>query len=282
MKIASTATHLDLLGANDTLAGRYQFADAFKPHFHPLQTPRGHNLTLVSPHDHKHHKGLMFALRTAEFNFWEEANPLPGQEIGHQRHVAFVSLIDRGDEVGFTEQLQWEAVDGGPRTTFTELRTVRCRESQNAFAWSWESELTAVRDAQLILSEWSHKQPDGSLVNYHGLGIRFRREFGGGTSNNALALDGEAPHWNRWPRYEFTSRMGAQPQSVRFIGSLDGYPMEQASVTFIQPEGQNHALYIFESGFAFMSLGPSNLAPVTVRVGEKLTCRYTIRVADEL
>lgn len=51
---------------------KYLLNDPFKPHFSSLKTPAGRETTLVSPGDHRHHKGLMYALRCEDLNFWEE------------------------------------------------------------------------------------------------------------------------------------------------------------------------------------------------------------------
>ena len=46
------------------LPGLYVLDDPFKPYIHPLKTPAGHTVSLAMPHDHPHHKGSMYALRT--------------------------------------------------------------------------------------------------------------------------------------------------------------------------------------------------------------------------
>ena len=42
-----------------------------KPSIHPL-TLSGHPITLSSPHDHVHHRGVMFAMKVDGVNYWEE------------------------------------------------------------------------------------------------------------------------------------------------------------------------------------------------------------------
>jgi len=183
--------------AGARLAGRYHYRDAFKPFFGTLNTPKGHNVALVSPHDHKHHKGLMYALRAKDVNFWEEVTSLPDEVVGRQRHERFDLVMSSNEEAGFRQVLTWEAVDG-TRQSFLETRSVRVRETPQGYQWTWETTLAAQRDLTLIMSQWSAVLKDGRKINYHGLGLRFVRAFGG-TGNNAIFVDGKkSPSKKAW------------------------------------------------------------------------------------
>lgn len=257
--------------AGDRLAGRYVIADEYKPYLHPLRTPAGHTVSLLSPHDHKHHKGLMYALRTPEVNFWEERSTVPGEVPGRQRHERFRVICESGEEVGFEEELAWLPFAGGD-PIFREVRSVSCREETlaSAYAWTWATDIEARCDVELRMSQWSAQIPDGRLVNYHGLGIRFRRDFGC-TGGNALLIDGTTT--------PFAEGMGSVPRMVEFRGSLDGtWPIQHAAVRIRQE--QDHGLFVMETPFAFMGLGPSNLGSVHLRAGDHLVERYTITVLD--
>jgi hypothetical protein len=257
--------------SGDRLAGRYRTADPFKPHLHPLTTPAGHTLSLRSPHDHPHHKGLMYALRTPEVNFWEERPTLPGETPGRQRHDRFAALREAGDAVGFTEELTWLPAAGGA-PVFAEVRSLSCRTLADGggFEWTWETELVAAGAVELTMSQWSAPTANGSLVNYHGLGLRFRRDFGC-TGGNALLLDGaERP---------FAAGMGATPAAVEFRGSIDGtWPIARAGVRVRQD--QRNGLFVLDTPFAFLGLGPSNLAPRRLSAGERIAERYVVSVFD--
>jgi hypothetical protein len=257
-----------------TVAGSYRYADEFKPYIHPLRTPRGHCVTSARPHDHKHHKGLMYGLRATGLNFWEEVATTANEAPGIERHLAFVDVVSCGSQVGFTETLRWTAQDGS-LASFDELRKIACRHDPVArsFVWTWSTRLVALRAMHLIQSQWSHLLPDGSKVNYHGLGIRLRRDFGGLTGNNELRLNGE--------RFtgRFEEQMGAQPTEVTFVGSIDEtWPVERAAVTFRQDQG--NALYVLSEIFPFMSLGPTNLAPLDLAPGQSIEESYTVTVSD--
>ena len=254
------------------LAGRYNLNDSFKPFIHPLNTPTGRTVSCASPHDHKHHKGLMYALRTAEVNFWEEVSTQPGEQVGRQRPQGFTTVAESGEEVGFTEQLCWEAVESTV-PIFLEERTIRWRQHNAAIVWTWNTRLTAQRDLRLIKSQWSWPLSDGRKINYHGLGLRFTRSFGA-TGNNALTLDDKTVN--------FKDGMGAAPRQACFTGSFDPVwpelPGAKASVTFTQR--QRNGLFVLDAPFAFMSLGPSNLEELVISPGQVLEERYEITVAD--
>jgi hypothetical protein len=258
----------------ETVAGFYRHTDEFKPHIHPLRTPRGHCVTSASPHDHKHHKALMYALRAEDVNFWEEVATLPTEVPGVQRHIDFSEIVSRGSQVRFTEKLHWSAQDGS-LPSFDEARKITCLHdpAARAFVWTWATRLTALRPLHLVQSQWSHGLPDGTKVNYHGLGIRFRRDFGGMTRNHELRVDGAVF------KEKFQQQMGARPKEVTFIGSLDEtWPVERAGVTFQQR--QDNTLYIMEDYIPFMGLGPTNRAPLKLAAGKTIEESYTVTVFD--
>jgi methane monooxygenase PmoA-like len=255
------------------VAGRYWFLDPFKPHVHPLNTPRGYTLSLRGPHDHRHHKGLMYGLRTADVNFWEEQSIADKEKLGRQRHDEFTAITSEGDEVGFEERLTWLAQDGSLET-FHERRLLRCRFTtaiSSSFDWEWTTELLAKRDVVLTVSPWSIANSHGRLVNYHGLGLRLRRDFGC-TGGNILLLDGEP--------VQFSEGLGAQPKKATFIGSIDDTsPVEKAGVQFTG--GLTSALFVLESPFAFISFGPTVLGGMKLGCGQSLKTTYTVSVFDD-
>jgi Methane oxygenase PmoA len=254
------------------LAGRYVYVDPFKPHLHPLNTPAGFTVSLRSPHDHPHHKGLMYALRTSDVNFWEEYATTEREKVGRQRHEAVLHIIDEGERVGFTERLDWSAVDGA-LSTFEETRTLNCgfhTGDRSYFYWEWSTELVAKRNLTLITSQWSIPDATGRPINYHGLGLRFRRDFGC-TGGNQLLLDNES--------VTFKKALGCQPREVTFIGTFDEtYPAKRAGVS-VAPAA-NHGLFVLESPFAFLSFGPTALGSRQLAPGDRLTDSYSISVFD--
>lgn len=259
-------------GCGGRVIGRYEYRDAFKPYLHPLHTPDGHVVTLAMPHDHKHHKGVMYALGTAVVNYWEESPTRPGEHIGVQRHESFSAVTTSGLEVGFRETLRWSAP--GEEPDFHEVRGIYCRrlEDGRAFEWRWESRLTVARALRLVQSPWSRALPDGRRISYHGLGVRFRREFGvGGTS--LLEVDGR--------QIRFDEAVGVRPTTVRLTGCLDGFhPARRTYLQITQQSQPPNALFPLETPFAFLAVGPSNESEVDLGPGASIDERYLLQVGD--
>jgi len=275
MHVEITPSHADFVGPNG-LAGRYHYRGPFKPFVHPVHTPKGHGVTVASPHDHVHHRGMMYALRTFEVNFWEERSTKDDEGVGVQQHLGFDDAVTPAEEAGFTQRLRWvdSRDDAG---VFDEARRITCRvaEGGRGYEWRWEADLTSRRPQRLIKSQWSSQLGNGKVVNYHGLGIRMRREFGGRTGGYALDLDGQ-----RYGENILNEAGGATPKVAKYTGSFDGvWPVERASVSIAQDHG--HGLSIYSSPFAFMALGPSNLEEIDLAEGQVLHERYRVTVADE-
>jgi Methane oxygenase PmoA len=270
IKLVNREDMVDFVANTGVIAGSYRFDDEFKPHFHPLRTPAGRTVSSCCPHDHKHHKGLMYALRTERVNFWEERSTLPGEQVGRIEHIKFVAQSHRDGAAAFEEELVWRSTADATEI-FHEKRAVACRSHNGAFIWDWETRLQVLVDCTLITSQWSERLSDGTVVNYHGLGLRLTREFAC-TGGNRLLLDGQP--------LSFQEGMGRSPQEATFLGCFDGqWPPACASVTFRQ-KGRN-GLYVRENPFAFLSMGPSNLSPVRLCSGSSLIEAYTVSVQDE-
>jgi len=248
------------------LAGRLILADVFKPYVCPLRTPDGHDVTLAMPCDHRHHKGLMYALRCADLNFWEEN---PGRvDCGVQRIVAH-RLLEDGVEL----ELLWTREDGA-LPTYRELRTLRCRQdlSRRSYLWTWRSRRTALRSHQLVQSEWSMPLPDGRRINYHGLGIRLPWSWAfSGDSFNGTELDGVpcAP----------AVALGTTGREVAMWGLVDGYwTPPRARVALRQDHG--FTWFVLKGDFAYLAAGPSNAGPLDVGDGETFDETYEVEVSD--
>ena len=86
--------------------------------------------------------------------------------------------------------------------------------------------------------------------------------------------------WNRSATPDdFSTAMGLAPSRVTFIGHIDGtWPVPRVGVTMAQE--QKGGLFIMESPYVLMSLGPSNLAERPLAAGEVLRERYSVRVED--
>lgn len=272
MRLVAGDTSITISADDGCPAGTYVFADPFKPYLHPLLTPRGVPMSAFMPHDHKHHRALMYGLRTPELNFWEERVTVPEERVGRQMHRDLVDLVEAGHRVGFTQQLAWCAVDDEV-PVFLETRRIECAISEDGrgFAWSWRTTLAAQSDLTLRMSQWSSPRADGMLINYHGIGLRLPREFGGAMAKPMMMLDGRET--------SVAEAHGKVPESIEYRAAADGYwPVRYGGVRFRQQ--QPNTLFIIKDPFAYIALGPSNVAPRELRSGESIDERYAIDVFD--
>lgn len=263
-------THIDFFH-HGALRGTYHLDDPFKPHWHPLCTPLGHCLTLARPHDHIHHKGLMYALRTQDINFMEEVPCTPHEETGRQVHLALTHIQDTGPTVAFTQSLQWRGLSSA-RPVFDETRHISITHCPlGGFRLSWHAHLTTLEPLTLIQSKWSRPAfGDGAPINYHGLIIRLSRAWSG-TGNHGFLADGRPT-----PAAE---ALGLRVHEACYYGAIDGCPtLTFASVTLRQ--FQNHRLCLRDTPFAWMTLGPSNGGPLTLPAHTTLDERYEIDLRD--
>ena len=174
-----------------------------------------------------------------------------------------------GTEVGFVQALRWQGVDGTP--VLDEERILRLSSTDERFNWTWRTRLVSLRDNVLAMSPWSMANAQGTKVSYHGLGFRLRRDFSA-MGGNTVLLDGRPS--------TFAGALGVAPASaVTFIGSIDEYhPVPRVALTLRQ--AKPGALFILENPFAWLSAGPSNLAPASWPRGHVWEQAYTFTISD--
>jgi hypothetical protein len=252
----------------EQLAGSYCYTDPFKCYLHPLNTPKGYTLSLKSPEDHQHHKGLSYGLRTQGVNFWEEYSTRADEVVGQQQHTTFASTVFQGDQVGFTESVAWKAEHG--MLVFLEQRTIHCAMDAGQFIWTWLSDLQAQQDLTLTISQWSKSARSGQMVNYHGLGLRFSWDFVS-ARRKELHLDGRP--------FSFPDALGEQPGEVQLVASTDGTePVRGAGVALsVEPRT---GLFVMDDPFVFLSLGPTVLGGYDLKAGQHIRNEFLIRVFD--
>jgi len=267
MRLHLKPESIDFL-SGDRLAGSYCYADPFKNYVHPLNTPEGYTVSLKSPADHIHHKGLMYGLRTDQINFWEECSTMENELVGRQRHMEFVSMVSEGSSVGFVQNVWWERRRGSP--VFLERRSVHCAVEQGRFVWEWTSELQAQEEIKLVASQWSKPDRNGRLVNYHGLGLRFRPEFAD-ADKKMLRLDGETT--------SFLDALGRESGEVQFLANLGGAEPARGVGVNLSATPRT-GLFAMDNPFVYLSLGPTILGGFRVRSGESICNAYKVTIFD--
>ena len=147
----------------EILSYRYR-PSPYKAYVRTLHTPDGVNVLLDSPHDHKHHHALMYALQVGDTSFWHE---FEDRGPGTQKHG---SLRVSEDGPGFEHKLEWASPEG--KVLAKERRTVRLL-------------LDVDGDARLLHWRTHLSLPEGTesaaLTGHHyfGLGMRFVRSMDG-------------------------------------------------------------------------------------------------------
>lgn len=244
---------------------RYRFARVpLKPYVERFLTPGGVNVLRDSPHDHKHHHALMFAVAVDGVNFWEERS-VSGRETPRGAPQAV-----REDVLGFERATIQQTLDwtdpGSGRTLLWESRRIATYSGAGlgASLLTWESRLAVPKGrASATLS--------GS--RYFGLGARFLPSMDdGGHFLNADGKTGVAGTnlvRSRWCAYQaladgkpVTFAMLDHPSNARFPATW---------YTMGDKPGE----------FAYMT-NTLNLKkkPLTIAAGKPLDLRYGVALWD--
>ncbi len=248
------------------VAGEYVLNDRFKPYLKSLYTPRGYNTTIVSPGDHRHHKGLMYGLRCADVNYWEED---PGSGGCGIQEV----IKTEASEDGVVQELLW-CEESGSLETYREHRYISCcyDTEDDGYHWTWKSRRESLRPHRLIKSEWSLEIPDGRKINYHGLGVRLPWIWAFPIGNfNGVEVEGQ--------KTSVMSACGLKVPEITYWGKIDGqWEKRYAALTLRQ--SQDFTWFAIKQGFAYLGVGPSNEEEVDVKEGEVFEESYEVIVAD--
>jgi hypothetical protein len=173
-------------GRTTLLEYRYS-ASRPKPYIHPLCLADGRPVTIDSPKDHVHHRGLMVAWSVVNgIDFWGETNPARHGQIVHQ----WFEQIRERPEVEIVEINHWIA-EG--KLLLTERRSIRVPKPLPEGVW-----------VELITELKAPSEPVKLAAGEHvydGLGIRFIPAMDGGevlNSNGTATIEkanGEAATW---------------------------------------------------------------------------------------
>jgi hypothetical protein len=260
-----------VFSSGGVVAGRYALSDRFKPYLHPLRTPAGHLVSDCMPADHRHHKGLMYGLRCADLNFWEE---LPGtDQAGVQASLSVEAMEAGPGAAGLRQRLRWQH-ESGARATYDETREIVCRrdDERRAFVWIWRSRRVALRAHRLIKSEWSLPLEDGRRINYHGLGIRLPWMWAfKGEQFAAVERAGSVVPWRE--------ANGDRSPDMGFRGPIDGHWEPPVGAVAIRQE-HGFGWFVLKDGFAYLATGPTWLEERELDAGHVSEETYEIVVQD--
>jgi len=238
----------------------YRFASVpFKPYVSQLWTPGGVQVLRDSPHDHKHHHGLMFAIEAGGVDFWSETAK-NGKQVSRDPDGPRM----RGSGPWFHERLDWVAPDGA--VILQEQRSVCAFDEPDLVGtWvGWRSEISAAPGRGTVKLTGHH---------YFGLGARFLQ---------VMDKDGE-----------FTNASGKPGETVRgderlvaakwcaYSALVDGRAVTIA--IFDNPQNARHParMFMMSKPFAYLS-ATLNLwkEPLELETGQPLVLIYTVVVCD--
>ena len=73
---------------------------------------------------------------------------------------------------------------------------------------------------------------------------------------------------------------GVRTVMVTSAVASEGKTLTATNLALTLSQSQPHALFVRDAPWAFLSLGPSQLEPVTIRKGDELMETYTLEIAD--
>jgi hypothetical protein len=211
-----------------------------KPYIHPLCLPGGRVVSLDSPKDHVHHRGLMVAWSEVNgVDFWGEVNPARHGRIVHQR---FERLKEQ-TPAEIVAQNHWVA-EG--KVLLVERRTIRVPLPTPDGVWlDWITELKADGTAVKLAA--------GEHV-YNGLGIRFDRRMDEGgvlNSRGTTAVEKANGENATWCSY---------------------YHAGAGVALFDHPRNPGHpnAFFVMNKAFGYLSAAPTFRASFDLKAGESI------------
>jgi len=280
MRITDQTDGLDVI-ANDVVIAEYRLGSEIdavntpKPHFHPLRTLGGAQITDFAPEDHPWHQGLQFAFpRVGDHNLWGGGTyfgPEEGYKIvadqGKIAHQRWDQRVNEGADVGWTEQLDWIGHNREP--LLAESRTVALSASVASRAgWilDFDSVLSNATSEELTLATPAQRgRSDGG---YGGLFLRLAEGF------TPVALTGESG--------EITSS-GARSRTLVLSGTTGAGEAVTLGLAFADPDpvGDQAWLYRFE-GFPAIGWAGAYETAYTVPVASSLELRHRLAIYDGL
>jgi hypothetical protein len=252
---------------------RYRHADVpMKPYVDQLFSPAGVQVLRDSPHDHKHHHALMFALAADGVDFWAELPECGTQKQRSLKTINQLALIPNGQwqkRAGLAEELDWTS-PASKQTLLVERREVcvlgifDTKDADlGATLVDWQSQLEAPPGKDSVKLTGGH---------YFGLGIRFLQSMDGGQFFYADDKPGEIIRGDeqltpaKWCAY--TAKADGKPVTVALFDHPKNVRYPAKMFTMTQP-------------FAYLSATRNEWKqPITLEAGKPLELHYAVAVWD--
>lgn len=208
----------------------------FKVYVQSLTTPAGRQILRDSPHDHIHHRSLMYAVGVDGVDFWQE-NPeaRPGKQVP-VGDLSCRSASSNGRwQATIEQQIDWQDADG--QVLMHEARRLRVDGG-------------TLPDATLLVWDSQFRTPSGKPQvelwgrHYFGLGLRMITSMDqGGRVLSPTENEGEVVRG--------TERLLTGPWCA-YTAAADGHPVTVAM--FDHPENRPQAVWFTMTGpFAYLS-----------------------------
>ena len=236
-----------------------------KPCADQLYSPAGVQVLRDSPHDHKHHHALMFAVAVDGVNFWEETVGKSGKQV-HKSLADMKATVQNGiNRAGFVEELDW-AGSASQEPLAVERRTIAVLKAPDldATLLDWRSRLQPPPGKDSMTLTGHH---------YFGLGMRFIQSMDeGGRFFNADDKIGEIVRGDE--------RL-TPTKWCAFTAKADGKPVTVA--IFDHPQNPRYPAKMFTMAkpFAYLSATRNEWKePLTVKADKPLELSYGVAVWD--
>ncbi|MCD4728751.1 MAG: PmoA family protein, partial [Pirellulales bacterium] len=217
-----------------------------------------------SPHDHKHHHGLMFALAVDGVNFWEEHVANKGKELHKGLSDVKAAVHDGASRAGFVQKLDWVGPDSD-KPLLIERREIDVLKAKDLGATlvEWRSSLQTPPGKETMTLTGSY---------YFGLGLRFVESMGGGRFFNADDKPG---------RVVGGDRRLTPVKWCAYSAKADGKPVTVAVFDHTANLRHPAETYTMTKPFTYLS-ATLNLSkePLVVKAGQPLELRYGVALWD--
>lgn len=252
LRLSDTKDEKVAFASGTTPLCEYRYGkDLPKPYVHPVYAPNQAVLSLDSPPDHKHHRGLMLGWTDVNgFDFWGEPKSTPGPH-GFIAHQKFERMREKSGEL--TAVNHWVADD---RVLLVERRTLIAHPPADTLTLDWESELEAAGGAVTLKA---HK------LHFDGLGIRFIHKMDGGKTLNSVGTNA------------FEQASGQAARWCAYSGELESGGPGGAAI-FDHPSNPRHPspFFVIKSPFGYLSAAPTFYDPLRMVPRHPLRLRYRV------